>query len=420
MKRFLVLLGKELRELATPQTILPIVLVILAFIGLGKVLSQQSKVASKPSPVLVVDHDNTPASNGVVKLLKKGNLDVTQQTADPDFSQSISEKAVVVIPAGFGRDLAAGKQTTLDTYTVQSGFSLAKIANATLLTGVTAQLNAALAAQRIAQISPRLDPSKVLAPVKTDEHIVANGKVANISPDKIAAYLGSQITFVPVILFVVIVFAGQMVATAMANEKENKTLETLLSLPISRTTIVGAKMLAAAIVAGLTAVAYIYGLHNLQSAFTGGVAVDDATRAAANQLGLNLSTSSYVMLGVALFLGILAALAIALVLGAFADNIKSIQALIMPLLLLLLVPYLATMATDISTLPNWFRGVLYVIPFTYTFQTMPNLYLHNYSTVLLGSLYELAFFIVFMILAGRLFASDSLLTLRPGNLLKRR
>ncbi|HEY2004001.1 MAG TPA: ABC transporter permease [Candidatus Saccharimonadia bacterium] len=420
MKRFMVLLGKELRELLTPQTILPIVLVILAFIGLGKVLSQQSKVASKPQPVLVVDHDSTPASAAVAKLLKASNFDVTQQASDPDFSQNIAQKAVVVIPAGFGRDLAAGKQTTLETYTVQSGFSLAKIANATLLTGLTAQLNTALAASRIAQIAPRLDPTKVLAPVKNDEHIVANGKVANISPDKIAAYLGSQITFVPVILFIVIVFAGQMVATAMANEKENKTLETLLSLPISRTTIVGAKMLAAAIVAGATAVAYIYGLHSLQSSFTGGVAVDDATKAAASQLGLTLSTSSYVMLGVALFLGILAALAIALVLGAFADNIKSIQALIMPLLLLLLVPYLATMATDIQTLPGWFRGVLYVIPFTYTFQAMPNLYLHNYGLVALGSLYELVFFIVFMVIAGRLFASDRLLTLRPGSLFSRK
>lgn len=416
----MVLLGKELRELLTPQTILPIVLVILAFIGLGKVLSQQSKVASKPQPVLVVDHDSTPASAAVAKLLKASNFDVTQQASDPDFSQNIAQKAVVVIPAGFGRDLAAGKQTTLETYTVQSGFSLAKIANATLLTGLTAQLNTALAASRIAQIAPRLDPTKVLAPVKNDEHIVANGKVANISPDKIAAYLGSQITFVPVILFIVIVFAGQMVATAMANEKENKTLETLLSLPISRTTIVGAKMLAAAIVAGATAVAYIYGLHSLQSSFTGGVAVDDATKAAASQLGLTLSTSSYVMLGVALFLGILAALAIALVLGAFADNIKSIQALIMPLLLLLLVPYLATMATDIQTLPGWFRGVLYVIPFTYTFQAMPNLYLHNYGLVALGSLYELVFFIVFMVIAGRLFASDRLLTLRPGSLFSRK
>jgi hypothetical protein len=40
--------------------------------------------------------------------------------------------------------------------------------------------------------------------------------------------------------------------------------------------------------------------------------------------------------------------------------------------------------------------------------------------VVLGSLYELAIFVAFMVLAAKLFASDSLLTLRPGNLLSRK
>jgi ABC-2 type transport system permease protein len=420
VKRFFVLLAKELRELVTPQTIIPIALVILAFIGLGRIFAQQSKVASKPQPVMVVDHDRTAVSAAVVSLLEQSNFAVTEQPADPDFSGNLTQQAVVIVPAGFGPDLAAGKQTTLETYTLQNGFSLVKIANASLMGGVTAQINAALAARRIQQIAPHADPAVVLQPVKNDEHLVVNGKVAHISPEKITAYLGSQITFVPVVLFIVIIFAGQMVATAMANEKENKTLETLLSVPISRTSIVGAKMLAAAIVASVTAAAYVYGINSIQSAFNAGQSTDAATKAAAAQLGLHLTATSYALLGVALFLGILTALSIALVLGAFADNIKSVQALLMPLLILLLIPYIATMVTDIQTLPHWFRGVLYVIPFTYTFQAMPNLYVHNYALVLLGSAYELAFFAVFMVLAGKLFASERLLTLRPGSLFSRK
>ncbi len=422
MKRFWVLLVKELRELLTPQTIIPIVLVVIVFMGLGKVISQQAKLQGQPQPVLVIDDDDSAASAGVVELLQHANLTVTlkKQAALPDFAQPLNQKAVIIIPAGFGKALGAGQPARLESYTIQNGFSIARLADSALVSGAVAQVNAALSASRLHQALPHADPAATLAPVKNNEHIVVAGKAANISPAKIVTYLNSQIAFVPVILFIVILFAGQMVATAMANEKENKTLETLLSVPISRTTIVAAKMLAAGIVASITAIAYVYGLHSIQSSFTGSQTVDAATTAAINQLGLNLSLHSYLLLGLALFLGILTALAIALVLGAFADNIKSVQSLIMPLMVLLMIPYLASMVTDIQTLPRVFQIILYLIPFTYTFQALPNLYVHNDSLVLLGSAYELACFIGFILLAAKLFSSDQILTLRLGWLIRKR
>jgi len=414
MRRFWVLFVKELRELVTPQTIVPIVLVVVVFLGLGRVISSQTKAQNNPQPVMVVDNDNSAASAGVVALLRQNKLAVTLEhnAALPDFSRSINEKAVIVIPGGFGRDIAQGRSATLETYTVQNGFSIARLADTGLVASAVAQINAALAAQRLAQVAPHSKPADVLAPVRNDQHMVVSGKVAAVDPASVAAYLGTQSAFVPVVLFIVILFAGQMVATAMANEKENKTLETLLSVPISRTTIVAAKMLAAGVVSGLTAAAYVYAVHGLQSSFTGSQTLDAGTKTAIGQLGLNLSLGSYALLGLALFLGILVALAIALVLGSFADNIKSVQSLIMPLMVLLLIPYLATLVTDVQTLPLTFKVLLGVIPFTYTFQAMPNLYLHHYSQVLLGSGYELICFVIFMLLAAKLFSSDQLLTMR--------
>lgn len=422
MKRFFVLLVKELRELITPQTVIPIVLVVIVFMGLGKVISQQAKSQNQAQPVLVIDNDTSAASAGVVELMRQAKLSVTLQKRAtlPDFAQPVSQKAVIVIPAGFGQALSAGRQASLESYTIQNGFSVARLADSGLVSGTVAQLNTALAAARLQQALPRANLAVLTAPLKNDEHIVVAGKVANISPAKVSSYIYSQIAFVPVVLFIVILFAGQMVATAMANEKENKTLETLLSVPISRTTIVGAKMLAAAIVASVTAAAYVYGLNSIQSSIAGAQSVDAATKAAIGQLGLNLSASSYLLLGVVLFLGILTALAIALVLGAFADSIKSVQSLIMPLMLLLLIPYLASLATDLQTLPVAFKAVLYAIPFTYTFQALPSLYGHNYGFVVLGSAYELACFIGFMLLAAKLFSSDQLLTLRLSWLVRKR
>ncbi len=414
MKRFWVLFVKELRELVTPQTLLPIILVVIVFIGLGKVISQQTKTQNKPQPVLVIDNDGSSTAADVVAQLKSDDLAVTleQRAPLPDFSKPTNEKAVIVIPAGFGRALDAGQPANLQTYTIQNGFSIARLADTGLVSGAVAQLNAAVATERLARLVPHMSPAHVLAPVQNDEHLVVSGKVAAVSPSDVGSYLASQVAFVPVVLFIVIVFAGQMVATAMANEKENKTLETLLTVPISRSSIVAAKMLAAATVASVTAAVYVYGIHSIQSSFTGSQSLSVAAKAAISQLGLNLSVSSYALLGVVLFLGISVALAIALVLGAFADNIKSVQSLIMPLMVLLLIPYLATLVTDVPSLPTAFKVILYVIPFTYTFQAMPNLYVHNYGLVLLGGAYELLCFIVFMAIAAKLFSSDQILTLR--------
>lgn len=422
MKRFWVLLGKELRELITPQTIIPIVLVVLVFMGLGRVISQQSKTQNQPQPVLVIDNDNSTVSAAVIEQLRRANLDVTTEynAALPDFTRLGDKKAVIEIPTNFGQAIGRGEQASVESYTVQNGFTISKLEDSGLVGGAVAQVNEALSAAEIKRALPKADIEALAAPVKNDEHIVVSGKVAHISPTKVSTYIYSQIALVPVVLFIVILFAGQMVMTAMANEKENKTLETLLSLPISRTTIVGAKMMAAAIVASVTSAAYVYGLNSIQSSIAGAQTVDAATKAAISQLGLKLSFDSYLLLGVALFLGILTALAIAMVLGAFADNIKSIQSLIMPLLLLLLIPYLASLATNIQTLPPVFKAVLYAIPFTYTFQALPNLYVHNYWLVVAGSAYELACFLAFMFLAARLFSSDQLLTLRPGWLLRKR
>jgi ABC-2 type transport system permease protein len=420
MKRFWVLLVKEIRELITPQTIVPIIAIVLVFLAMSKLIAQQVKVSSQPQPVMVVDQDNSVASAAVIQVLKQSNLAVTQAPQKPDFGGRVTQKAVLVIPDGFGKALSKSEAATIESYTVQDGFSAARLADTALVTAALAKVNEALAAERLAQVAPHSKVGDLLAPVRNDEHLVVGGKVAAISPAKVGAYLSSQIALVPVVLFVVIMFAGQMVASAMANEKENKTLETLLSVPISRTSIVGAKMLAAGIVSSLTAAAYVYGLHGVQSSFSGSQGLDDATKAAINQLGLNFSLSSYLLLGLVLFLGILAALAIALVLGAFAENIKSVQSLIMPLVVLLIIPYIATMVTDPATLPRAFQIVLYAIPFTYTFQAMPNLYVHNYGLVLIGALYELVFFGVFIVVAAKLFASDKLLTLRvPGLRLRR-
>jgi ABC-2 type transport system permease protein len=130
------------------------------------------------------------------------------------------------------------------------------------------------------------------------------------------------------------------------------------------------------------------------------------------QLGLAFGPLDYALLGLTLFAGILLALSIAIILGAFAENVKSVQSLLTPLMVLLLIPYFLTLFLDLSVLPSAVRIAVMAIPFTYPFITGPALFLGNYGLVWFGILYQLLWFAVFVVIAARVFSSDRILTMK--------
>jgi ABC-2 type transport system permease protein len=93
----------------------------------------------------------------------------------------------------------------------------------------------------------------------------------------------------------VIVVASQMVATAIATEKENKTLETLLSAPVSRKTVVSAKLLGAGIAALIFAGIYMIGLNFYTKGLMGGSATSDAVLEAVKTLGIDFGIHGYLL-----------------------------------------------------------------------------------------------------------------------------
>ena len=72
------------------------------------------------------------------------------------------------------------------------------------------------------------------------------------------------------------------------------------------------------------------------------------------------------------------------------------QALLTPLMVLLLVPYFLTIFLDLSHLPGVLRWLVMAIPFTYPFIAGPALFLGNYGIVWFGIFYQLVWFAVFV------------------------
>lgn len=429
MRRFVVLLRKELRELVTVQTLLPFVIVIVMFVALGQTLSAVGGGGKGARPVTVIDADKTATSRLIITTLGKSGFKVIQpQGGDPALLARTlprsSGTVVIAIPAGFQAGLAAGKPQTVKTWTVVRSFSFLGNRDPAAVAAAFAAVGQAIATQIAQKAAPNVSPAVLQQPVSLDEMVVVGTREARAPVASVMSFVSQQTTFIPIVLFIVIIFAAQMIATAIATEKENKTLETLLSYPVSRTNIVTSKMVAAGLVALLSAGAYMIGLRQYMSGIDrglggalagGGTAAARAaaaSQAAMKALGLTFSAGDYALLGLTLFAGILVALAIAIILGAFAESVKAVQALLTPLMVLLLVPYFLTLFLDLNDLPNIVRIIVLAIPFTYPFITGPALFLGNYALVWFGIFYQLVWFAVFVFIAARIFSTDRVLTMK--------
>ena len=216
--------------------------------------------------------------------------------------------------------------------------------------------------------------------------------------------MSSQSMFVPIMIMLIIVMIGSIVISSMGNEKENKTLETLLTMPVSRTSIVFGKLVGAAIVGLLMAVIYMLGMSYYFSSLMGSASID------LGQYGMTLGIMDYVLVGISLFAALVFALALCMILGIFTKNYKAAQTMTLPVTFLAMIPMFVTMFTDFDTLPLVAKAVVFAIPFSHPMIAMRALMFDDYVLVLSGIAYSSMMALLVMFIAVTLFKKDILLT----------
>lgn len=404
----------------TPQLWIPFFAVIVVFFIIGNVANKQMKeqVSTKES-IAIVDLDQSVLSKTSVETVKQiANVaEVPATNGSEIVSQMKSNKlnTGIIIPQGFQQNVNLTGKAQLETYTIMDNFSVLAGKKFAITDVATAAINDTVSNYLISSRTGVDNASSLKNPVSASSFVSANGKINQGNPTQILGYVLSQTTTIPVVFFVVIVMASQMIAAAVATEKENKTLETLLSLPISRKAIVISKMLSAGLVSLLMAAIYMFGIKSLNTGISGmmsNATTGEDTIQVAQQLGLKFTTVGFVELGVILFLAILLALAIAMILGAFAEDAKSAQGIVAPLMILIMIPYFLTMFMDVNALSPVIRYIIYAIPFSHIFLAMPNIMLDNHWAVTAGAVYMLILFIVFVALAAKIFSGDTILTMK--------
>lgn len=414
MKPLLNILRKEIKELLTPATFIPVVIIAILFASLGGFMSGITDDLTETPAVGIVDEDNGNLSTIVLDSITSNskpislddNMDINQML---EKVKSSDGTALIIIPEGFSETIASGKQASLDVYYIMNSTGMLEFFPSSMVMAIISQASNDLSAHMIEKSGISSDiPTAVLQnPISqgTNVNTYFNGNVMeDITPDLVSASLSSNSFIVPIIVMMIVIMAGGIVISSMGMEKENKTLETLLTMPVKRSQIVVGKLAAAAIVGLVMALIYMVGMIIYMDSLMSGAQVDLV------QYGMSLGIVDYLLLGISLFLAILSALALCMILGIFAKDYKTAQGLIMPVTFLAMVPFFVIMLFDFNALPTAIQGLLFAIPFSHPMMAINNLMLDNYSIVLAGIGYELLFAAVMIVIAVILFKKDILIT----------
>lgn len=418
MKKFTNLLRKEIKELVNKQLIISLLMMMAMFYFIGNLAKTEMKKAAATQKISVMDLDQSDMSRGLAGGLKSANFQIESALGqDPEAAVQAAKKSdtylLLVIPQGFGDSVARFDPKPISTYTFLRSFSVGGIRKSEILRAVISATNAYLSNDILQKKIPDIRPDILKTPIKSKDFVIVKDRMAEGSASAISGMVYSQSIIVPIILFMIIMYSSQMVISAIAMEKQNKTLETLLTVPIPRTSIATTKMLAAGIVGLLSAAIYMIGMKSYMGGMMGDLRSAGAgTSAVIKELGLTLSGKGYLLLGISLFFAILCGLALATILGVLAEDFRSAQTLMLPLMLMILIPYLLSFFADVNTMPLPIKLLIMAIPFSHPFLATPNIMLGNFSAVLYGILYMAVVFFVLVAIAARIFSTDRVLTMK--------
>ena len=426
MNKFFTLLKKELREMLTTQLLISLALSLLLFSFIGKLAVTASKTDTTVA-FYVMDMDGGELAAQVTQsLCGQGGTQLSFGRDASALELALKQtalsraKTLIVLPAGFGEAARAFKPLRVQLYTSMQSFGMIAGLKTVPVRRIIQEVGNTVRERVVAKHAPGLDVGFLTQPARVEEFVVVNGNRAALGAAQLTGFVQSQSTFVPVILFMILMFASQTIVSSVASEKENKTFETLLSLPISRNTIVFAKLTSAALVALAFSGFFVLGFRSYMTDLAGGVSgTPGAMMAELAKLGVVMTAPAYAVLGLSLFMSIMCALLMALILGLLADDVKSAQLVLTPLMMMILLPYLLIMLSDFSTIGGLPKLILLAIPFTHTFLTMQNIIFGQFDSVLLGIAYQAVLVALLTVGATRLFSSENVLTMRLPAMFKR-
>ena len=409
LKGFINILVKEIKELVRdPKVLLGMIVVpLIMFPVLGGIMGyamQSVREQAEKATLLVVDNDGgdwseifTDYLNSSVKVSVVNNITINNDVAIKLLSDHNTTQ-FIEIPNGFSANMTKYINgnieitATVNYYGVFSG------------SGIFQEVGSAITDNLVAGFNRVIAPNAVY----TFKSTIIKGEIQKgVDPSILFRLMISQAIAMPITIMVLLTYSMSIAATSVAMEKEEKTLETLLTLPVDRFAVLMGKLSGTILVAAVGALAYMIGFNYYMGSFTAAI---PSTALDLVSLGLAPSVFGYLLLGISLFVTLLSALALAVVMSAFAEDVRSAQSLVGNITPIIIIPALLLMYVDVNSLPLALKIFIFALPYSHPIIAAKAVMMGDYWTVALGIVYVTSFTLVIMYAASRLFATEKILT----------
>ncbi len=408
------LIRKEIKEMLTRSALAYMVILAFIFAFTGQMISSSQEAAADKPVVALVSLDSGIYGAMVTDVLEE-NAELAYTGNDAAAARRALESAggtaLLTIPEAFTRDILAGEQAQVEILWLMRG---AGIMDSLPQQVVQMLLDRAglLISTHLIEENSTLNAGVVLQPAYSFDTTEYKGKVmTGLTPGEIGSILGSQTMVVPIAVMMLILMASTSVISSMGMEKENRTLETLLTMPIRRSQIIASKIVGSAVAGLVMGLVYMAGFYSYFNSL-------GASAADLPELGLALGPMDYVLVGLSVFAALMAALSLSIILGTFASNYRAAQTLTFPIIGLALLPMMMTMFQDFDTMSLPLQVLLFAIPFSHPMMAMKALMMDNYLLVVSGIVYSLAVTAGLVAVAAWIFTSDRVVTGMTGRKFK--
>jgi len=412
---------KELMEMVRdPKLLLGMIVVpMLIFPIMGAAIGSTREATEKGVATATVgfysmdaNNDNGTYASELYQCLTMYHITCLNITAQNE-AQAVrnatqrGDMVLVVVPANFSEDIEAFRMTRVDIYGILRDFSITEGAVYSQASTAIEEFNSWLVKKRLQHAYPDQSGDNLTFPVVARNLSIIRGETYGIDPSLVqTAIMGTTISM-PMALMILLIMAGQLAATSVAMEKEQKTLEVLLTLPVRRIYILIGKLSGVIVVSMLATVAYLVGFgFYFQSLGVSAGAVDLAS------VGLSPTPLGVALLALALLLSFVSALSLAVLLSVFTKDVRSAQSLMGILYIPIMVPALVLMFAPIGSLPMGMQAVVLAIPFSYPIIASQAIYTQQYLLVALGIIYQAIFTAGVLAVAARIFSTEKIMTAR--------
>jgi ABC-2 type transport system permease protein len=319
---------------------------------------------------------------------------------------------MLYIKEGYSMNVSAGRKARLKVYANLKSLTVAETGSTDSITSLLNFYSYYLSLEKIKGllnvIGDPSEPEAVLYPLSVSAASIIKGNVIEIAPSAIFSLIMSQSVMLPIMVMVMLMFAIQMAATSIAIEKEQKTLETLMTLPVSRMTILGGKLAGSIVISVAGAIAYMIGFgYYVTSAFSFAPGMTSMTT---GDIGLGLQPVGIFLLGINIFFTLVSGLALAISLSVFMDSVRSAQSLTGFLIIPVAIPAIILMFSDISMLPSSIQIILLAIPYTHSILASKAAFLGDYVIVIRSIAYIATFTVIVLYVTARIFSSERIIT----------